>query len=257
MTPHPSRPHALDLSTEARRETPDIETSSEDYARRFAGAVGAWFLRVQARAVLGMLASWPEATVLEVGGGHGQLTGDLVREGYRVTVFGSDESCQQRVKPFVDAGRCRFAAGDLLNLPYAAQAFDAVVSLRLIPHVQAWPKLIGELSRVARHAVVVDYPTVRSLNCLTPALFGAKRRVEGNTRPYLMFHDAEIERAFSVHGFRRRGRYPEFFWPMVMHRMLKRPTLSAALEAAPRVAGLTAWLGSPVVSRFVRDPHAE
>src|SRR3989338_8000949 len=36
-------------------EAPDIETSSEDYARRFAGPVGAWFLQVQRVAVLRFL----------------------------------------------------------------------------------------------------------------------------------------------------------------------------------------------------------
>ena len=234
------------------RETPDIETSSEAYARRFAGAVGEWFLRVQAQAVLKMLTPCPAATVLEVGGGHGQLTGELVREGYRLTVMGSDKSCQQRIKQFVDAGRCRFTTGNLLSLPYPAQSFDVVVSLRLVPHVQAWPQLIGELARVARRAVVVDYPTVRSLNCLTPALFGAKRRLEGNTRPYLMFRDAQISQAFAAHGFVCRARYPEFFWPMVLHRVLKQPAISATLEGISRVVGLTRWFGSPIIAMFVR-----
>ena len=234
-------------------ETPDIETSSDAYAQRFAGPVGAWFLRVQEQAVLKMLASWPAATVLEVGGGHGQLTGALVREGYRVTVMGSDASCQQRIKPLVDEGCCRFAMGDLLNLPYSAQSFDVVVSLRLVPHVQAWPKLVGELTRVARHAVVVDYPTTRSLNCLTPALFGAKRRLEGNTRPYLMFRDAEIAQAFSAYGFVCQARYPEFFWPMVLHRVLRAPGVSAVLEGVARAIRLTRWYGSPVIALFTRD----
>ena len=54
---------------------PDVETASEDYARRFAGEVGRYFLDVQAEIVLEMLASWPQASVLEVGGGHAQLAG--------------------------------------------------------------------------------------------------------------------------------------------------------------------------------------
>ena len=32
------------------RETADVETASEDYARRFAGPIGAWFLDEQTRA---------------------------------------------------------------------------------------------------------------------------------------------------------------------------------------------------------------
>ena len=54
-------------------ETADVETSSEDYARRFSGRVGEYFLEVQARAALDLLVPWPGARVLDVGGGHGTL----------------------------------------------------------------------------------------------------------------------------------------------------------------------------------------
>jgi hypothetical protein len=46
-------------------ETADIETSSEDYSRRFSGPVGSWFLRVQESATLKMLATRPGASVLD------------------------------------------------------------------------------------------------------------------------------------------------------------------------------------------------
>ena len=70
----------------AQEPGPDVETSSEDYARRFAGGVGAWFVEAQARITLELLAPWPRARVLDVGGGHAQLTGPLVEAGYDVTV---------------------------------------------------------------------------------------------------------------------------------------------------------------------------
>lgn len=232
---------------------PDLETSSEAYAARFAGRAGAWMLGVQERALLRLLAPWRAATILDVGGGHGQVTGALIERGDEVTVLGSDPRCQQRIAPLVDSGRCRFVTGDLLDLPYPDRAFDVVISLRLLPHVEAWPRLVAELARVARDAVIVDYPTTRSLNCLTPVLFGAKRRVEGNTRPYRLFREAELLEAFAAHGFARRGRDAQFFWPMVLHRLVDRPALSRTLEGPCRLSGLTAWLGSPVIARFARD----
>ncbi|NEO49979.1 MAG: class I SAM-dependent methyltransferase, partial [Moorea sp. SIO4A3] len=62
------------VSTGDFPETADIETSSEDYASRFAGEIGAWLLKVQEDATLKMLTPYPKATILDVGGGHGQLT---------------------------------------------------------------------------------------------------------------------------------------------------------------------------------------
>lgn len=235
-----------------RYETADIETSSDDYARRFAGSVGEWMLAVQERITLGMLIGVPRAAVLDVGGGHGQLAGPLCREGYPVTVVGSDESCRHRIAGLLADGRCRFVAGSLVALPFAERSFDAVISFRLLPHCLAWQALIRELCRVARHSVVVDYPTDQSLNALAPALFGAKRRLEGNTRTWRSFHHAEVAAEFQQNGFELQTRVPEFFFPMVMHRMLHLRGLSAALERMAAATGLTRRWGSPVIAHMRR-----
>ena len=149
-------------------------------------------------------------------------------------------------------GRCRFVTGNLLSLPYASRTFGIVVSVRLLPHVQAWPRLISELARVARHAVIVDYPTSRSLSCLTPALFGAKKRVEGSTRPYRLFRDAEIVAAFARGGFVLRERAPQFVLPMVLHRVGKSPAASTVIEGLCGSLGLRRAFGSPIIALFER-----
>jgi len=124
---------------------------------------------------------------------------------------------------------------------------------RTRPHCGRWPALVGELCRVARRAVVVDYPTLESLNRVAPALFGAKKRLEGNTRTFTLFTHREVEAAFKAVGFAPAGRIGEFFLPMVLHRTLRCRPCSAALEAACRGLGLTRRWGSPVVARFSRE----
>src|SRR5437867_1321195 len=104
-------------------ETPDIETSSEDYALRFSGKVGSWFLAVLEEATLRMLAPYPGAKILDVGGGHGQLTNALVRNGYQVTILGSSDSCKTRVQKLLEENRCEFKVGDILDIPYPNQSF--------------------------------------------------------------------------------------------------------------------------------------
>jgi len=68
---------------------PDVATSSDDYARRFARPVGEWFLSVQEQACLDLVRPWRGGSVLDVGGGHAQVAVPLAREGYAVTVLGS------------------------------------------------------------------------------------------------------------------------------------------------------------------------
>ena len=238
-------------------EAADIETASVSYASRFAGAVGAWFLEVQERATLELLAGCPRSRVLDVGGGHGQLTGALVRAGYDVTVQGSALECGARIEQWVRAGAVRFDVASLLDLPYADCAFDVVLCYRLLPHVARWRALVAELARVARHAVLVDYPERRSANAVTPLLFPLKKRLEGNTRPYRVFRRAELLAAFGAHGFEYAAHRPEFFVPMVVHRKLNAPGLSRAVEAASRALGLTRLFGSPVILKVERRRAGE
>lgn len=239
-------------SAASPREDADVETSSDDYARRFAGPVGAWFLAVQARITLELLAPWPVARVIDVGGGHAQSVGPLVDAGHRVTVYGSDEACAARVRPWTTSGQAEFRAGDLLRLPYDDGAFDVALSYRLLPHVTRWRELLGELARVARRAVIVDYPTRRSVNAFAEALFGLKKGVEGDTRPYTVFRDADVVAALNAVGLRPSARRAQFFFPMALHRAVGRAGVSRALEGTAAVLGLVRALGSPVIVRAER-----
>lgn len=235
-------------------ETADIETSSDGYASRFAGPVGEWMLGVQERIALGMLADMPGAAILDVGGGHGQLAGPLCRNGYKVTVIGSHESCRRRIAALVDSGACRFEVGNVVALPFPDRSFDAAISFRLLTHCEAWPELIRELCRVARRSVIVDYPTSQSLNAVAPALFGAKKKLEGNTRQWRLFRHDEVTAEFARHGFECKRRVPQFFLPMVLHRAMRWRLWSAGKEWFCGAIGLTHRWGSPVILEMRRHP---
>jgi SAM-dependent methyltransferase len=238
------------------RETPDIESSTDEYAQRFTGPVGDWLLDKQWDAVYQMLRNCPGRSILEVGGGHAQLLGGLLEHDYNVTVMGSDPCCAHRVKPFIQTGRCSFQTGDLLNLPYPDRSFDTVIALRLMAHVNNWPRFLSELTRVARHSVIVDYPSLVSINRVERLLFGLKKAIEGNTRPYTCYTTKIIGDTSLPLGYAPDGRQRQFFWPMVIHRTLKMPKLSAAMESVSRAVGLTRALGSPVVLKLSRIHQA-
>ena len=190
--------------------------------------------------------------MLDVGGGHGQVTGPLVEAGYAVSVLGSDPACEARVREWTSSGRARFLAADLLAPGLPERSFDVVLSLRLLPHVRHVHDLVATLARLAKTAVVVDYPTSRSVNALSGALFGLKQGVEGDTRPFTVFADREIEDAFAAHGFRPSARRPQFALPMAVYRALGSAGVARACEGASRALGLTRAFGSPVVLRLER-----
>lgn len=236
------------------REDADVESSSEQYARRFDGPVGRWFVDSQTRITLECLAGLPAgATILDVGGGHAQVAPPLVEAGFRVTVVGSDPSCGERLAPLTSTGRCRFDVGDLQALPYAAASFDAVVCYRLIAHSVNWRHLIAELCRVARHRVIVDYPARRSVNVASQALFRFKHSIEGGTtRPFALYGRGEIARAFERAGFAVVRVRPQFLFPMALYRLAGSVRLARTAEGFARAIALTGLLGSPVIARADR-----
>jgi hypothetical protein len=62
----------------------------------------------------------------------------------------------------------------------------------------------------------------------------------------------ELKREFKKHGFICSATQKQFFFPMGIHRALRSPLLSRALEGFASWIGLTALFGSPVIIRFER-----
>ena len=237
--------------------TPDIETASADYARRFSGPIGEFLLRRQASGVRRLLGSGPlrPMTALDVGGGHAQLTPLLLECGFDVWVQGSAPVCGERIEPLVAAneGRLHFVASPLSSLPFPDRYFDLVVGIRLLAHVERWRELLGEMARVCRHRLMVDYSPLVGLNALRPMLFPLKRRIEGNTRPYFNYAKGDLIGELRCAGFQRFAVEKQFLVPMAIHRALENPTLSDMVETMCRLFGLTALLGSPALLLAERD----
>lgn len=231
-------------------EIADIETSSAEYAGRFSGVAGQWMLEVQEKLFLDLLPGNGKGSALDVGGGHGQTAIPLMHAGWQVTVAASAPQCIVRLQPHVAMARMVFRSCDLLNMPFSDAGFDLVVSIRFLSHCSRWKNLVSELCRLSRDMVIIDYPAVRSLNFFSPLLFRMKRKIEGNTRKYTLFRHKDVDSEFYRNGYKLASRKPQFFLPMVVHRMLKNRTASRALEFIFRKSGLCAVMGSPVLASY-------
>lgn len=234
-------------------EDADVETASPGYASRFESPVGEWMLATQMALTLDLLKDLEGSRVLDVGGGHGQVAPGLARHGFKVCVLAS---CEGAIGPVVrsaaESGEVEVIRGDLRHPPVEDGSFDVVLSYRLLAHARDLPALLTGLARPARRSVLVDYATKRSFNAGADLLFAAKRRVERNTRPFLVLSDPQVQEPLRKENFVPRARRPQFFWPMALHRALDSPMLSRGLEGLTAGLGLRALFGSPVIARFDR-----
>lgn len=233
------------LATTESEISPDIETASSGYATRFDGKAGEFLLGVQARSVLDAVGGHLGLRVLDVGGGHGQLRSLYIEGGTQFTIHGSDSRCFERL-PEPAAGETR-VVGPLRRLPFTDSQFETVVSVRLLCHVPDWQTVLTEMCRVSSDRVVFDFPTSRSINGLTPLLFGVKKQIETNTRTYENFRLDAFDAVLEQCGFRVDALHKQFFFPMVVHRMLRGSPVSKWIEAVASVIGLRRVFGSPIV----------
>jgi len=234
------------------RETPDIETASDDYASRFAGAAGAYFLKIQAAAISKIIGTTGHDTAIELGGGHGQLLPLLAQSGYETIEYGSASICHKMLRQRHPQKNQQNVTGDMVKLPFANRSVEMVIYVRLLAHIDEWPELIAESCRVSNQAVVFDYPSVVSANALTPFMFRLKKGIEKNTRNYLSFSKRELKVELAKHGFTISAHEAQFFLPMFIHRGLKGAKFLQIIEKICLVTGLTSFFGSPVILRADR-----
>jgi SAM-dependent methyltransferase len=241
---------APSLTAENDEDAPDIVSSAPRYALRFSGRAGAYLLSRQSDGISRLLrhANGDIRSVLDVGGGHMQVASLLAPRGYRVAVHGSTAACLFRLPELARAhpGRLDARIGPLWELPAADGEFDLVVAIRMLGHVRRWKELLAELCRASSRYVLIEFAAASGAQRLSRALFGLKRQVEGDTRRFSTYTVDEVSAELARLGFRVVAVDRQFVLPIVVHRMLRQPVVSRAIERALAMAGL-ARVGSPVL----------
>jgi hypothetical protein len=152
-------------------------------------------------------------------------------------------SCGERIAGPVAHGCCKSSSGTCWPPSTALRRGD---QLPVAPALRPLGPLVGELAG-GPHAR--DQTTaIESANRVAPALFGAKKKLEGNTRPSRL-HPPEVAEA-SRAGLRARAAGGPVPPADGLHRAALLPC-SAALEAVGRGLASRA-VGSLVIAGFTR-----
>jgi len=235
-------------------DAPDIESSTQAYSSRFSGDVGAWFLEIQSDITRRILTSLSHRLgrplkVLDAGGGHGQNVDVVLKGGHSLTILGSNENCSQLL-PDTVSGELKFVVGSLSSMPFNDAEFDLVLSYRIMAHIADWKGYLKELARVSRYTVAIDYPTFRSFNSLSVLLYRFKKNIEKNTREFRLFSDKELRSALQSSGLKPSKKYPQFFFPMALHRALQNVLIARMLEGLASSLLLRYFFGSPIIASY-------
>jgi ubiquinone/menaquinone biosynthesis C-methylase UbiE len=228
---------------------------AEEYDEdRFAGAFGRFLQDHEVETFLSLL-DGSRGTVLDVGAGTGKLSFPLLRQSRQViSVDASSEMLRIAGMKAKKDGRVLTAVVcDANRLCFRNDAFECVISSRVLMHLADWQVAFSELCRVTRRLVVVDFPPVQSFAALDSLfkIFGGL--FLSNTRPYRSLSVRKVKKELKDNNFRIIAIKKHFFFPIIFHRLLNRPRVSLALERVCRVLGLVELLGAPVTLAAVKD----
>jgi magnesium-protoporphyrin O-methyltransferase len=161
-----------------------------------------------------LMAAWAEEggldgeTVVEVGGGIGQIQAELVRRGAaRGEVV---EVVAGYAGPAADLGRAvgiedrtAFMLADLLEDPAAVGPADVVVLRRVVCCSPNGPALLAAAGAKARRTLLASYPRDRALTRVFSRLQNVCFRLIRKRFRSFVYPSSELERAAAVTGLRR------------------------------------------------------
>jgi ubiquinone/menaquinone biosynthesis C-methylase UbiE len=153
----------------------------------------------------------PGGSVLDVGCGAGQLAGELMRRGY--AAWGVDVSEAMVRHAAQQYQQDRFRAGDIEQIPFPNNTFDAVMCLGVLEYLDEDKPALREIWRVLKpggRAVI----TTPSITCPFYHMDVAYRKARVVVRPFTRL---------IRYRFRGKPMPPPRQLPAVVHRRYYRP----------------------------------
>ena len=215
---------------------------------RFSGPVGQLLAETQARILTEFSGPLGGRDAIDVGTGTARAALILAGAGARVTAVDASEEMLRVARARAESRgiAIRFETGDAHHLAHGDGSFDLAVSLRVLMHTPDWRQCVGELCRVSRHRVIVDFPALGSVAAVQSVSRRLSRAAGANVEAYRVLREDAVRAAFESHGFRITRIHRQFVLPITLHKLLGSRAITERLEGTLAAMGLLRLAGSPV-----------
>jgi ubiquinone/menaquinone biosynthesis C-methylase UbiE len=150
----------------------------------------------------------PEASLLDAACGTGRFSRELLNRGFHVTCADISHAMIEVARSRLDGAdrRLHFSRVSADALPFCDEAFDAVVSMRFLPHIPTHQRrvMLGEMARVSRRWVIFS-------NTYSNRWYeyrrGLKRRLGHEAPTRYPVTEAQLREELGFAGLKEAGRF--------------------------------------------------
>jgi ubiquinone/menaquinone biosynthesis C-methylase UbiE len=192
--------------------------------------------------------------LLDIGAGFGRLSEFYASYDEVVLLDYSRSLLRQARDRLGHGGRIKYVAASFYELPFAEGAFDTVMMVRVMHHVEDVPALLGQVARVlgAGGSYVLEFASKRHLKAMARYLLGRQPWSPFDRAPVefaemnLDFHPAWMEKQLVEAGFHVKHRRTVSHFRLPLLKRLVPPRALAALDGLCQPTGRW-WQWTPSV----------
>jgi ubiquinone/menaquinone biosynthesis C-methylase UbiE len=225
-----------------------------DYQADFWAGRGRDYEDMAERIALRRLMPPPSGRLLEIGAGYGRLSEFYA--GYdEVVLLDYSRSLLRQARGRMEQDkRIQYVAASFYELPFAADAFDTVLMVRVMHHAEDVPALFGQVARVLRGGghYVLEFANKRHLKAIVRYVLLRQRWSPFDRAPVefaemnLDFHPTWMEDRLSEAGFHVKHRRTVSHFRLPLLKRLVPPRALAALDGLCQPTGRW-WQYTPSV----------
>ncbi len=202
--------------------------SAKDIAVRyernhFSDEIGQYIHEKDISAIAHATPSRPEV-VADIGTGTGRIASGLRQGdiGLHPRIIGIDTSSAMLSAAARKDPMIQLLRANAHTLPLPDRLADLTVCFRVLMHSPDPVRLIGELARISRGVVILDFPSTRSVAWLHSCLRRIRAHFRKDTQTFRTFTFEQVEEIFACSGFSVRAISGRFVLPVFFHRLLAR-----------------------------------
>ena len=214
---------------------------------RFGGEIGHLVALAQERVLDDFAGDLHGASVLDVGTGTGRAALAMAKIGGKVTGIDTSQEMLKVARSHAEAEglEVEFVRGDAHALDFPDEAFDLVVSLRMLMHTPNWRQCLGEMCRVARHRVIFDYPPLFSAPTVQMVLRRLARIAGRRVETYHVISTLAARSVLHANGFQIERLHRQFVLPIALHKKVGSRRFTELSESTLARLGLLHVFGAP------------